>query len=218
VKSLSEQSFYEILEVPRTATPEEVQRAYDRARALFGPGSLVSYTLLAPDEAEILSRRIEEARSVLLDPQARASYDERLSTDGEPRVRPAPAEEPATPPTPAASPVAATPPALPPREAARKAPSAEIVQPPDGTTWTGDLLRQAREARGLTIVQVSERTKVTRHHIENMEAERFDQLPVAVYLRGIVMAVARELRLDAQKVVRSYMERVAAARAPAKGR
>jgi hypothetical protein len=206
VRSLSEQSFYEILEVPRGATTEEIQKAYDRARALFGPGSLVSYTLLAPDEAEILSRRIEEARSVLLDPQARASYDERLPADGAQRLRPAPVEGPAP----------LVPPPLPSvraREAARAASSPD-VQPPEGAPWTGALLRQVREARGLTIAQVSERTKVTRHHIENVEAERYDQLPVAVYLRGILVAMAREMRLDGAKVAKSYLERVTAARSP----
>jgi curved DNA-binding protein CbpA len=209
VRSLSEQSFYEILEVPRSASPEEIQKAYDRARALFGPGSLVSYTLLAPDEAEILSRRIEEARSVLLDPQARASYDERLPGGGEPRLRPAPVE----------APVRATPPPLP---SARARPpeatgTAGPTEPPEGAPWTGLLLRQAREARGLTIVQVSERTKVTRHHIENIEADRFDRLPVPVYLRGILVAVARELRLDGAKVAKSYLEHAAAHGPPAKG-
>jgi len=43
-----------------------------------------------------------------------------------------------------------------------------------------------------------------------VEGDRFDQLPVAVYLRGIVMCLARELRLDGQKVARSYMERASA--------
>jgi hypothetical protein len=210
VRSLSEQSFYEILEVPRSASPEEIQKAYDRARALFGPGSLVSYTLLAPDEAEILSRRIEEARSVLLDPQARASYDERLPGGPDTRLRTAPAAE---------APPRATPPPLP---SARARPAGGTgapasTEPPGGAPWTGLLLRQAREARGLTILQVSERTKVTRHHIENIEAERFDQLPVPVYLRGILVAVARELRLDGAKVAKSYMDHAAAHGPPAKG-
>jgi cytoskeletal protein RodZ len=56
---------------------------------------------------------------------------------------------------------------------------------------------------------------VTRHHIENIEADRFDVLPAAVYLRGILLSIARELRLDGQKVARSYLERVTAASAPA---
>ena len=86
-------------------------------------------------------------------------------------------------------------------------------QPPEGAAWTGALLRAAREARGLSVAQMAERTKVSRLHIEMVEAERFDQLPVAVYLRGVVMCLARELRLDAQKVARSYLERATAARA-----
>jgi cytoskeletal protein RodZ len=63
-------------------------------------------------------------------------------------------------------------------------------------------------------MQMSERTKVTRHHIENIEMERFDKLPAPVYLRGILMSVARELRLDAQKVARSYLERAAGSQKP----
>jgi cytoskeletal protein RodZ len=48
---------------------------------------------------------------------------------------------------------------------------------------------------------------VTRHHLENIEADRFGALPAPVYLRGILMSLARELRLDGQKVARSYLER-----------
>jgi cytoskeletal protein RodZ len=59
------------------------------------------------------------------------------------------------------------------------------------------------------VAQLSDRTKLSRQHIEFVEAERFADLPVAVYLRGIVMCIARELRLDGQKVARSYLERAA---------
>jgi len=38
--------------------------------------------------------------------------------------------------------------------------------PPEGAVWTGELLRRAREARGLTIAQMADRTKVSRLHIE----------------------------------------------------
>jgi cytoskeletal protein RodZ len=76
--------------------------------------------------------------------------------------------------------------------------------------WNGEQLRKAREARGFTLAQIAERTRVTPYHLENIEADRFDRLPAPVYLRGIVMSVARELRLDAQKVARSYLDYVAA--------
>ncbi|MBK9517400.1 MAG: helix-turn-helix domain-containing protein [Anaeromyxobacter sp.] len=77
------------------------------------------------------------------------------------------------------------------------------------------MLRQVREARGLTLPQLSERTKVTRHHLENIEAEKFAALPAGVYLRGILLSLARELRLDGQRVARSYLDRLAAAQAAA---
>jgi hypothetical protein len=282
VKPLSEQTLYEILEVPDDAPPGEIQRAYERARALFSPGSLASYTLMAPEEAALLGRRIEEARSVLLDPMARAGYDARLASgtpmprsgrtsDSTPTVTatvppgfraiepaeaaPAAASAAATatgaspagsePPAPQVAPAPAAPPpaaggsaaAAPAAAAAAPAvpmpssppfaavgeraagPAAEAPPPPrpverawfvpEGARWTGEMLRRAREARAITVAQLAERTKITRHHIENVEQDRFRMLPAPVYLRGIVMSIARELRLDGQKVARSYLEHMA---------
>jgi hypothetical protein len=197
LKRFLDQSLYELLEVSPSATPEEIVRAHERARSLYGPGSLAAYTLLTPEMAAELARRIEEAREVLLDPEARAAYDARLPVE---EARPARAPADAVAPPPQAA-VAA--PAHPPGEEAPRKPFVA----PEGASWTGALLREAREARGLTVVQMAERTKVSRIHIECVEEERFEQLPVAVYLRGIVMCLARELRLDGQKVARSYLER-----------
>jgi curved DNA-binding protein CbpA len=198
VKRFLEQTFYELLEVSRSATPEEISRAWERARALYGPASIAAYTLLRPDEAARLGARIDEARAVLLDPEARAAYDARLPSDEARVLR-----------TSEVAPQASPPPAAP--KAPFAVPSAFV--PPEGAAWTGDLLRQAREARGLSIGQMADRIKVSRVHIEAVESERFDQLPVAVYLRGIVMCIARELRLDGQKVARSYLERASSPRA-----
>ena len=80
----------------------------------------------------------------------------------------------------------------------------------DGAAWSGELLRRVRESRGLTVQQVAERTRITRHHLENIEQDRFKALPAPVYLRGIIMSLARELRLDGQKVARSYLDRIIA--------
>jgi cytoskeletal protein RodZ len=93
-------------------------------------------------------------------------------------------------------------------------PSEKDIFVHEGTRYTGDVLRRAREARGLTLQALSDRTKITRHHIENLEADRYDKLPAPVYLRGILLAIAKELRLDGQRVARSYAEALAAA-APA---
>jgi cytoskeletal protein RodZ len=73
------------------------------------------------------------------------------------------------------------------------------------------VLRRVRESRGLTLHQIAERTKVARHHLENIEADRYAMLPAPVYLRGILVSLAKELRLDGPKVSRSYLEQASAA-------
>lgn len=231
MKPLAEQTLYEILEVPDDAPLGEIQRAYDRVRSLYAPGSLATYTLMAPEEQALLGQRIEEARSVLFDPVARAGYDARLAS-GTPIPRPgrtsdsrptvtatappgfqlsAEGPPPAAPPEAAAAPSHQPPSPAPPEPPPPAARTPDKAIFPEGTRWTGEMLRRAREGRGLTVVALAERTKITRHHIDNVEQDRFDKLPAPVYLRGIVLSLARELRLDGQKVARSYLEHMAAA-------
>jgi curved DNA-binding protein CbpA len=200
VKAPSDRSFYELLEIPRNASPQEVERACDRARALFGPGSLASYTLLSPDEAEALGLRIEEARSVLLDPRARAAYDGALPPERDERPRPSP------------TPAVARPPVEPDPHPPVPPPAPEPFAAPADGAWTGEILRRARESRGLSPQQLAERTKFQRSWIEAIEEERLDRLPPPVYLRGVLLSVATVLRLDGQVLARSYLERVSAAR------
>jgi hypothetical protein len=360
VKPLQEQTLYEILEVPIDAPEAEIVKAWDRVNALYGPSSLATYTLMAPDEAELLGRRLDEAITVLLDPEERKRYDARITGSGTPaplagrgedgtaqRAPPPPAPVQAHPdpvrklppiipprpvavvslpatapsPHPAAAPSApelatrAMPPASPtsdpgaappdprprgggrgelaPAVPASPAPSSASSIPipaplpaapapvlllstpidepapiplatpvpvsppfaavelkptstpapvasaapahvpvpvptpaplprhvtqefliPPGARFSGELLRRAREARGLTVAQICERTKVIRHHIENLETDRYDKLPAPVYLRGILMALAKELRLDGQKVAQSYLEAMRGAAPP----
>jgi curved DNA-binding protein CbpA len=250
VKRLGDQTLYEILEVPTDAAPPAIEAAYDRARSLYGPGSLATYTLMTAEEAALLTSRIEEAKRTLLDPDARAHYDASLASPAAPArgengaAAPSFADLPPVIPAVQVPGARTTPPAEPPearpaellREAARAAPPApapipldrEIRQPrqaasaapepeipmPEDSLWTGDALRRVREARGITVQQIAERTKVTRHHVENIEGERFSALPAPVYLRGILLAIARELRLDGLKVARAYLERAGAAAKP----
>lgn len=83
---------------------------------------------------------------------------------------------------------------------------------PEGVEINGDLLKQVRMARGLSLVQVAERTRIGVKHLENVESDRYDALPAAVYLRGILMNLARELGLDGLRVSRSYLTFVEAHR------
>ena len=93
--------------------------------------------------------------------------------------------------------------------------SRPVEIPPDAD-FNGELLRQVRESRGLVIQAVAERTRIPMRHLENIEADRYNHLPATVYLRGILMSLARELGLDPARVSRSYIALVSEAKA--KGR
>jgi hypothetical protein len=152
---------------------------------------------------------------------------ERQAEPAPPPVQPAPVLAPVPAPpvlVPAAVPVAtpipsaalvAPAPSVPVAQAPAEAPARAVANAafPEPAQWTGEFLRRAREARGLTMVQLAERTRITRHHLMNVEADAYGSLPAGVYLRGIIMSMARELRLDGQKVARSYLDAMTAAAA-----
>jgi hypothetical protein len=85
-----------------------------------------------------------------------------------------------------------------------------VVDVPADAEFNGELLRQVREGRGLSLKLLAERTRISMKHVENIEADRYDVLPASVYLRGILMSIARELGLDGLRVSRSYMGLVSA--------
>lgn len=80
--------------------------------------------------------------------------------------------------------------------------------PPDAE-FNGELLRRVRESLGLTLAQIADRTRISSRHLENIEADRYKDLPTTVYLRGMLTSLARELRLDQNRVAKSYLALVA---------
>ena len=83
---------------------------------------------------------------------------------------------------------------------------------PEGVEINGDLLKQVRLAKGLSLAQLADRTRIGAKHLENVEGDRYDALPAPVYLRGILMSLARELGLDGLRVSKSYLTFVEAHR------
>jgi hypothetical protein len=123
----------------------------------------------------------------------------------------------APPPLPPAAPLAPPPmaaPERPPELPGRPREGLGKLEIPSDAEFNGELLRRVRESYGLSLQQVAERTRITRLHLENVEADRYDRLPATVYLRGILVNLARELRLDPARVSKTYL--LAAQRAHAR--
>lgn len=66
----------------------------------------------------------------------------------------------------------------------------------------GTLLRRAREASGLHIASLAVSLKVPVRRLEALEADRFDLLPNAVFVRALANSVCRKLKLDPAPILR----------------
>jgi cytoskeletal protein RodZ len=72
---------------------------------------------------------------------------------------------------------------------------------PEGWTSTACALRQAREARGLSLDELAERTRISHHPLAAIEQAEFDRFGAPIYAIGFARSVARALGMDEQPVV-----------------
>jgi flagellar biosynthesis protein FlhG len=73
--------------------------------------------------------------------------------------------------------------------------------------FDGQSLKRIREELKISLEAIAAATRVPLQHLENIEEENFDDLPAEVFTRGFVVAYARHLALDVEKVVSDYMQR-----------
>jgi cytoskeleton protein RodZ len=69
----------------------------------------------------------------------------------------------------------------------------------------GEQLRQAREAKQITLQDISAATKISTRALQAMEDEQFDRLPGGIFNKGFVRAYARYVGLDEEKMLSQYL-------------
>jgi cytoskeletal protein RodZ len=74
--------------------------------------------------------------------------------------------------------------------------------PLDSLDALGSILRQTREARGLTISEVSHDTFIRTQYLEALEAGDLSRLPEPVYILGFLRRYANYLGLEGERVLR----------------
>jgi flagellar biosynthesis protein FlhG len=146
---LPSDSHYELLEVPPTASFEDIRRANRRIRDIYGAESLAIRGLYDPASLEAVHRRLDLAYTTLMDAAKRKEYDMELFPDGVPM------------------PITQMPIAI--GEAPSPRPPAKVdepatlaVRPPmpeisTTTVFSGPLLRQIREAVGVELREIAEK-------------------------------------------------------------
>jgi hypothetical protein len=198
-------SYYEMLEVSRSATREDVEAAYRRMHVIYGLEGLAAYSLFTPEERNQIMLQLEEAYQVLSDDYRRREYDEVLAVQ-RPPAPPDAGPQPGLPfdedSSPAPAPVPAEPAPLPPPE--------EAPPPDPPKEITGESLRRYREALGLSLDRIWERTRIRKGLIQAIEEENRGLLPASVFLKGMLLAYARALNLAApEAVAQQYLDHIA---------
>lgn len=191
MKPFSEQTLYEILEIPAWASRSDIQRAYDLLRSTFEDDALASYSLFSKNELAEIRKKIEEAYRVLSTESLRSSYDGTLPPEiwaGRPSNR-APSEaRTERPPVPS----------IDERGAARALEEAG---------YSGAALRDYREGMAVSLERIHAATRISLPHLAAIEEEEDAALPHEVYLKAYLVQYSRCLKLDPEAVVKGYLVR-----------
>lgn len=79
----------------------------------------------------------------------------------------------------------------------------------------GEKLQQAREARGITIAEVAEQTRISPLYIESIENNDYRTLPGGIFNKGFVKSFAKYVGVDEQEALQDYANLMAAQDIPA---
>jgi curved DNA-binding protein CbpA len=187
MKPLPEQNFYEIFEIPTTATRQQIEQAYELAKKTYGDNSLASYSLFDSAERKEIIRRIHLAYETLSDENRRRQYDQTVMGRAVPES-PAPS---VAGPVKTAPAIAAT---------ALLKPVPESSEPVDIESLTGLQLRQIRERQGIPLQEIANKTRINITYFQFLERNQYRSLPPSVYLRSYMLQYARMLGLDPGRV------------------
>jgi cytoskeletal protein RodZ len=70
----------------------------------------------------------------------------------------------------------------------------------------GLALQRAREAKGLSLDGIAQRTKVAPHVLAAIDRGALTEIPGGLFARGYIRAYAREVGLDGERLIRDHVE------------
>ena len=163
------------------ATSREVRGAYRKRVAVFDPGSPVLYGLYTEHEAQVIVDELRRSYQAWLDVRQLSPLDS-LSDE--------PIDD----------------------DLFELIDDASEVDGTDissgATCYDGPGLARIRQAKGLSLENIAQRTKIAMFTLRSIEGDRFSDLPSSVYLKGFLKQLAALLDLNPHEVAREYMERM----------
>lgn len=228
-------NYYELLELTPGATPQEIRSAYLRLKAAYSKDSVALYSIMDKEDTERMATRIEEAYLILSQSDKRQAYDKAqglISPNHSKASPPLDLDDPfQLPPetqhqASVTSPVASiesnihilptskqkpiTEPTSNPLNEGSLAPDSNInieEEIKNETVWSGEFLTKVREAKRISIDDLSDFTKISKIYLKSIESEDYAKLPAAVYLRGFLIQLAKRLGLPQDTFPKTYLDR-----------
>jgi len=211
MKRLTEQDYYNLLDISPKASFEEVRSAYDQAMSIYSTDSISTYTLFTQKEKELILSRLADAYKILTNSQLRKEYNHSLIERGE----------------------------LSPQEIGfssmedsniakgkllevsvesltqkqqkvkdERVPSSKNLTLFDSQiSVTGKSIKTIRTTKEMSLEEIFKQTNISRETLEDIEEERFEKLPALVYLKGFLKAYAKILHVDQTEMVDGYVKR-----------
>lgn len=214
LKKIEELDYYELLNLKTNASQEEIEYAYLHGIASFHPNSLASYGLLSPEERKVALARIEEAYQTLSHPEKRKKYDlkllkmkdkyqekayfrkstKKLEIEDSAKIklgiwlklkwlfslfREKRKEE---------------------AEEKEKFKALTLSFQKTHPFYTGEYLKKVRETRGLSLDEISDKSKLNVSLLKALEEENYAALPQGVYFPNLIKLYAQHLGLNLKKL------------------
>jgi curved DNA-binding protein CbpA len=214
-------SMYDILELTPDATPQEIRSAYLRLRSAYGKDNIAHYSVFSREETEQMLQNVETAYLVLSNPEKRRVYDQNQGLSNAPQAESNPAPVVGVGSASLASLTLTQTSSIASLNTFSAAASTNTLNELDSIiqqeeNWTGPAIRRIREAKRISLEDLSDYTRISRSYLHALEEENFSKLPAVVYVRGFLQQISKRLKLPTELVTRQYLEKMKASQ-PDKG-
>ncbi len=196
-------TYYDLLDIPHSATPKMIESAYFSALGLFNDHNLAGYSIFSENEIESNKNLIEEAYLVLSSEDKRKEYNEIRNISNEidfsldnnrtgkkenAYVNPLEAKEKF--------------------KLDYRINNEYEIRIEQEIEYSGPFLQFVREYKKVSLDRMANLTNILKSYLISIEQERFDMLPATVYARGFVFQYAKILRLNPDLVTDAYISRL----------
>jgi curved DNA-binding protein CbpA len=208
MKTFEVENYYQILNVPESASAIEIRRAYLNTLEIYKEDSIATYSLFSAKERENLLKVVQKAFDTLSDEHKRTAYNQMLVDTGQvasAHLFRQPAELPAED---SGAPNLSKEKSLG-QWVQRKSAASEIKtlieEMLSKELLSGQDLKRLREAFGIEIHEIHSITKISCSILKLIEADGYNDLPPEIYLKQFLKSYCEILQIDPQHVVAGYL-------------